>query len=232
MKGSLSGARVAGLVLLFGCSAGTRGSVADADASAATTRQDGGEAGAGGTAGRDAAGAATSDAAAGSTGGSTGGSSGAGGDQQTSACNGKVSGGAEDTFDFCAIIIDTNVSATQTEVVTGSAPAGDKFQWKGFDLVYSGMPHTGAIDPASIKQMFTAFDDLVTGERPTWAAGIDQDGTTFGSWSLTFSSLGSPYVNTITGEEEFNDSHGTLTATLVYRGSGTKRPDVQLRVDF
>jgi hypothetical protein len=216
------------LVSLVGCAAGTKSEDPDgsgsggADAGSITPSGGGGNGGSAGT-----------DASAG-TAGSTPANGGAGGyDEPSDTCNGTISGGVQDTFHVCALVVDSNTMGPPTEVATTLDPTDAHYGWKGTDLAYNDVPRVGPVAAASFVRLFTSLrDPASTDLGPTWVARLDPDGTSIGSWSLTFTSLGKPYVYEISGDEEFYAAHGTFTATMVYQGSGPMRPDVHLQVDF
>lgn len=159
------------------------------------------------------------------------GAAGAGGtaDAQLEAgyCDIKFTGGIEQSLNLrCGPIIETHTDGPGTELITAAL----RGTFSGFDIYTREAPHVGALDPSAVFWVHVTYAE---GTSPdSWAVRRETDGTTIGSWSLTISSLGTPSIDEASQLKDFSDAHGTFTATMAYVGSGPKRPDAHVRVDF
>ena len=164
----------------------------------------------------------------GGTGG--GGSGGGGGGGGAGTCTAVFSGGVSGTYSPCAVTVTYNASSGTTIATAGNPIPGTSYTWTGFNMNNAGMPATGTFDQtASVGSADTVQLTNPSNNGPLWEAGFGQ-GNTFGTASVTITSLGPS--SDVNGTTLYQSPHGTWTATLVDQNPTTHMPDIMQTVTF
>lgn len=167
-------------------------------------------------------------------GGGVGGTGGAGGSGGTGgstggACTATFSGAFSSTYSPCAVTITAVPGNEWTVGTAGNDLPGTPFTWSGMSFALSGSPAPGTYD----QDQALGASDMVTEQNssdpPEWLAGAG-NGASYGSASLTITSLGPP--TDVNGTTLYRAPHGSWTGTLVDQNPHTAQGDVMQTITF
>lgn len=160
----------------------------------------------------------------------TGGTGGGGGAGGSVTCTTTFSGAFSATYSPCAVTV-TYVPAggLWTISTAGNALPGTPYSWTGMTFALPGQPATGTFDQTQTMGASDEVADQSSSDPPVWLAGYG-DGTTYGSASVTITSLGAA-VSVATGTL-YQAPHGTWTGTLVDQNPDTAQPDLMQTITF
>jgi hypothetical protein len=128
-------------------------------------------------------------------------------------CTATFSGAVSGTFTPCAVSI-TNTSSSSTWVATtkGGAISGTSDTWNGFSFTSAGGAAVGIYNQtAATTTTCSVLGPPTPTPVPDWVASFSS-GTSFGSATLTLTSLGTASA---TNANEYDGAHGNWTGMLV-----------------
>jgi len=158
------------------------------------------------------------------------GAGGMGGGGGGAACTATFAGAFSGTYSPCAVTVTYTPSGGVTDVATaGNTIPGTSYTWTVMSFVLSGMPATGTFTQTQSFGASNEITQLGGSNPPVWEAGYGS-GTTFGSATLTITSLG-PSTD-VNGQTLYQSPHGTWTGTLVDQNPQTAKPDVMETITF